>query len=95
MTDELKNVVVLPGHKAPTSLGEPNAEIVKLLETFLENAKRGDLAAVAFAAVCRDSNPNLQPFLQTGFECEPGTQYALDSALSRLRWRWDSYRNKE
>jgi len=85
------NVVPMPGFHAPVKSGEPVPRVVEILETFLEEAKRGDLVAVAIAAVQPDSTPGAQPFTRTGFEYAAGNGYALESAINRLHRRYGRY----
>lgn len=51
----MSNVVAIPGYEGEIRApGEPNPDVVRVLERYLERAKAGDIVAVAIAGVRHD-----------------------------------------
>ena len=89
----MTNVVVLPGHLPPVIDGEPVASIVESLEWYLEEAKRGQIIALAVAAVCPDGTP--VPQISTTFQRASGTAAFLETAINKLKRRFETYLDEE
>lgn len=62
--------------------GDPDAEVVAILEDLLACAKSGELRAVAYATVSEGSNTG------TGWEGAGGTKHALAFSIMMLSHRY-------
>jgi hypothetical protein len=88
----MSNVSVLPGC-APPVTGEAIPEVVEALEWYLEKARRGEITAIALAAVLPNGTP--VPQVSTSFKRAAGTAYALETAINRLKRRFEHYLDEE
>ena len=66
---------------------DPSADLIRECETLLEQAKAGNLRALAVAIVYRD---DLIPAgeVNRAWVTTPGTAWALDTAINRLVHKW-------
>lgn len=81
------------GFRGGTVRGEPVPNVVERLEDYLEQAKRGELRAVAVAGVCSDGTTQhaieLPDTLPAGAQVEIRPEaHMLASALLVLMWRY-------
>ncbi len=84
-----EKVVALPGFKVPTPRGEPHPGIVKMLETYLQQAQAGELVGCAIAGVINDGSPVYST--STAFDAAAGASGTLENALTRLNRRFGAY----
>jgi hypothetical protein len=75
----MAEIVSFNGNAVP---GEPEKGVVEILETLLERAKRGEIAAVAYAT-CSPAYT-----LATGWEGASGTRQQISCAVSLLNHRY-------
>ena len=76
------NEKVIPFRVVEPERGEPDADVIAVLEALLERAKAGELAAIAYAAVDTEHS------LATGWEGISGTRYPIATALAILHHRY-------
>ncbi|MBS7703307.1 hypothetical protein [Chelatococcus asaccharovorans] len=62
--------------------GEPDPEMVQILEKLLAQARRGEIAAIGYAVVA----PNTE--IATGWLGLSGTRYTLGGAIGMLELRY-------
>ena len=82
MTEEAERVVAFPGHYVPTPANEPVAEVVSLLEEFLQKAKDGAIVGIGLVAVERQPMANLQCY-----HVEQGGRHSLMAGVMGLAWK--------
>ncbi len=66
---------------------EAHPDVVRECEVLLEQAKNGNLRALAVALVYHD---DLKPDgeVNRAWVTTPGTVWALDTSINRLVWKW-------
>lgn len=74
----MSKVVAIHGH---TIKGAPNPDVIEELERLLEDARRGDLEAIAYCTVYPDSKG-------TGWAGGSGTRDAVAAAIMMLQHRY-------
>ncbi|MFA5898619.1 MAG: hypothetical protein WC829_05845 [Hyphomicrobium sp.] len=79
--------VVTPFPKKHVIFHEPDADLIKHLELLLEQAKKGDLRAIAEAVVYRD-DLEVAGETNTGWYRARGAKFALGYAIGQLQHRF-------
>ena len=77
----MSNIIKLGANVLP---GEPDTDLIETLERLLEDAKSGNIRALAYATVCESE------VLGSGWTGVAGTRYHLGSSVLMLQSRYAS-----
>lgn len=90
------NIVALPGYQVPQIDREPVADVVKILEQLLEEARSGELVGIAFATVRAKFGTEAAALSAgAGWEHGHGAKHALITAIAVLDFRTKQSLNED
>lgn len=77
-----EKVVALPGYSVPVPQGQPVANVVAILQEFLDKANAGLVVAVAVAVVLKPDTSG--EMIQNDFTASCGQSWNLESSINSM-----------